>query len=171
MAGSARTGAAFGSALFFVIAPGTVAGLVPWLLTGWSSGDGPLAARVAGALLLIGSLGVLVPAFARFAVEGLGTPAPVAPTEHLVVGGLYRHVRNPMYMAVVGAILGQALVLWRAEPVVWALIAGAAMALFVRLHEEPALRRRHGAAYDDYRAAVPGWRPRLTPAPRYRRHR
>lgn len=80
-----------------------------------------------------------------------------------MVGGVYRHVRNPMYVAVVAAILGQAMVL--AQPVLLAYAAAIALlqALFVRLHEEPALRRRYGSAYDRYREAVPGWWPRLRP--------
>src|SRR5919108_2873672 len=99
-----RPAAAAGSALFFAAAPGVVAGLVPWWLTGWRV-RGPLAhwapVRLAGLILLVLGAIVLVRAFARFAVEGRGTPAPVAPTERLVIGGLYRHVRNPMYLAVV----------------------------------------------------------------------
>src|SRR6266480_5730031 len=109
-----RPAAAAGSTLFFAIAPGVVAGLVPWWLTRWQV-RGSLAhwapVRVAGLILLILGAIVLVQAFARFVAEGLGTPAPVAPTERLVVGGLYRHVRNPMYIAVTATIVGQALML------------------------------------------------------------
>ena len=109
-----RPTAAAGSALFFAAAPGFVAGLVPWWLTRWQV-RGPLAhwapVRVAGLIMLILGAIVLVQAFARFVAEGRGTPAPVAPTERLVVGGLYRYVRNPMYLAVVAAITGQGLAL------------------------------------------------------------
>jgi protein-S-isoprenylcysteine O-methyltransferase Ste14 len=154
--------AAAGSALFFAAAPGVVAGLVPWLLTHWDAGAAwwpPL--RVAGAVLVVAGAAVLVHAFARFVVEGLGTPAPVAPTERLVVGGLYRYVRNPMYLAVAATILGQALLLSR--PVLLALLAVflAAAVAFVKGYEEPALSRRYGREYEDYRRAVPGWLPRL----------
>ena len=76
-------------------------------------GDTWPALRVLGAVLIAAGLVVLVQAFVRFVVEGVGTPAPVAPTEHLVVGGLYRYVRNPMYVAVTAIIAGQALVLGR----------------------------------------------------------
>ncbi len=69
---------------------------------------------IGGLTLLAAGVLVLVHAFARFVVEGLGTPAPVAPTEHLVMGGLYRYVRNPMYLAVGAIILGQALALGQA---------------------------------------------------------
>ena len=83
-----------------------------------------------GALLVAAGAGVLVHAFVRFVVEGLGTPAPVAPTERLVVGGLYRHVRNPMYLAVVAAIAGQALLLWQAVLVPYAAIVAVAFVGF-----------------------------------------
>src|SRR5262252_8791937 len=109
-----RVTPALGSALFLVLAPGVVAGLVPWWLTDWRFGT-PLAwweaLRVPGLVLTTAATTILVIAFAHFVVEGVGTPAPVAPTQHLVVGGVYRFVRNPMYLAVVGAIIGQALLL------------------------------------------------------------
>ena len=92
-----------------------------------------------------------------------GTPAPVAPPERLVVGGLYRFVRNPMYVAVLLTILGQALVLLQPVLVVYAAIVGIAMASFVYGYEQPTLSARFGAEYDAYRRAVPGWWPRLRP--------
>jgi protein-S-isoprenylcysteine O-methyltransferase Ste14 len=146
--------------------PGTVAGLVPWALTGWDAGRAlPWAVRGFGALLIIAGLLVLVPAFVRFVVEGAGTPAPVAQTDHLVVGGVYRFVRNPMYVAVLLVIVGQALLLGRAVLLVYALVAAAAMAGFVKGYEEPHLARAYGAAYEAYRRAVPGWRPRFRRPP------
>lgn len=158
-----KSRAATGSAVFFALAPGVVAGLLPWWLTGWHTGHAPLAVRAAGALLTTAAAAVLVHAFARFVAEGAGTPAPVAPTERLVVGGLYRHVRNPMYVAVLAAITGQALLLGRPILLGYAAAAGAVMAAFVRWHEEPALRRRYGEAYERYRRTVPGWWPRIRP--------
>src|SRR6058998_4255738 len=115
------TGVAVGSAAFFMLAPGVVAGLVPWWLTGWRMREplpfwAPL--RVLGAALIVAGTVVLVYAFVQFVTEGVGTPAPVAPTERLVVHGLYRYVRNPMYLAVAAVILGQAAVLGR-----WVLLA------------------------------------------------
>jgi protein-S-isoprenylcysteine O-methyltransferase Ste14 len=157
--------AAAGSAVFFALAPGTVAGLVPWGLTRWRLGAELghwLPARLLGMLLLLAGAAVLVHAFVRFVVEGLGTPAPIAPTKRLVVGGLYRYVRNPMYVAVVLAIVGQALLLWRPVLLGWAVLAGAAMVAFVLGYEQPALAGRFGADYAAYRRAVPGWWPRLT---------
>jgi protein-S-isoprenylcysteine O-methyltransferase Ste14 len=155
--------AAAGTAAFFVLAPGVVAGLVPWLLTGWEVEE-PLPywlpLRVVGAVLLVVGVAVLVHAFVRFVVEGLGTPAPVAPTERLVVGGLYRYVRNPMYVAVEGTIVGQALLLGQLGLLVYAAFVGVAFAAFVHWYEEPTLLRQFGAEYEAYRRAVPAWWPR-----------
>ena len=157
----ARVKAAVGSVIFLVLVPGAVAGLIPWLLTSWRSSDPPVAVAVVGAVLIAAGLAVLLHAFARFVMEGIGTPAPVAPTRSLVVGGLYRHVRNPMYIAVAAVIVGQALLLGRTELLVYALAFMAVVATFVRLYEEPVLRRRFGDEYERYRRAVPAWRPRL----------
>lgn len=158
-----RTRAAAGSAAFFAAAPGVVAGLVPFLLTRWRAGDAPLALRVGGGAMVAASLPLLVSSFARFVAEGRGTPAPVAPTENLVVTGAYRYVRNPMYVAVVGAIVGQGLLLGRPVLLVYGGVALATMAAFVRWYEEPTLAERFGAQYAAYRAAVPAWWPRWTP--------
>ena len=161
-----KAAAAAGSAAFFALAPGVVAGLVPWWLTGWRASQplpywAPLG--VVGGALILGGLVVLVHAFRRFVVEGIGTPAPVAPTERLVVGGLYRYVRNPMYLAVVAIIIGQALVLGRPALLVYAAAVGGATAAFVRWYEEPTLRGQFGAQYEAYRRAVPAWWPRFRP--------
>jgi protein-S-isoprenylcysteine O-methyltransferase Ste14 len=158
--------AAVGSSAFFVVAPGVVAGLVPWWLTGWRVRESmPYAAplRAAGMVAVAAGGAVLVAAFVRFVREGAGTPAPPAPTEHLVVGGLYRYVRNPMYVAVVAVIAGQALVLGRPGLLLYALAVLAATASFVHWYEEPALADRYGARYEAYRREVPAWRPRLRP--------
>jgi protein-S-isoprenylcysteine O-methyltransferase Ste14 len=144
-----------------VLAPGVVAGLVPRWLTGWEAHDWWVPLRVIGAVLVAAGVAVLLHAFGRFVVEGIGTPAPVAPTEHLVVGGLYRYVRNPMYVAVAATIVGQALLLGRPVLLLYAAAFGAVVAAFVHWYEEPTLRRRFGAEYDAYREAVPAWWPRL----------
>jgi protein-S-isoprenylcysteine O-methyltransferase Ste14 len=158
-----RAVAAASSAVFFLVAPGVMAGLIPWWLTGWRVREplaywGPL--RVLGVALLGAGALVLVHAFGRFVAEGLGTPAPVAPPERLVVGGPYRYVRNPMYLAVTAVIVGQALALGQPLLLGYAALFVLATGTFVRLHEEPALRRRFGADYEAYRRAVPGWWPR-----------
>lgn len=155
--------AALGSALFLVVAPGVAAGLVPWLLTGWDSSDPPAWLAVLGAALVAAGAGALLHAFARFVVEGTGTPAPVAPTDRLVVGGLYRHVRNPMYVAVVATIVGQALLLGRPWLLAYAAALWLVFAAFVKGYEEPTLSARYGEQYAAYRRAVPAWWPRLRP--------
>ena len=110
--------AVLGSALFFVIAPLMLAGFVPWWVTYWEFRPaffGVDLTRILGGILIIVGVPGLVDSFARFALEGLGAPAPIAPTQKLVVTGLYRYVRNPIYIAVVAVIFGQALLFgdWR----------------------------------------------------------
>lgn len=160
-----RTRALLGSLVFLVVAPGTMAGLVPWLLTGWRSTDPWLGLQVLGVALIGAGASVLINAFARFALEGIGTPAPVAPTEKLVVGGLYRYVRNPMYIAVAATITGQALLLGRPILLAYALAFMGTVATFVRMYEEPVLERKYGEQYERYRRRVPAWWPRLPGAP------
>jgi protein-S-isoprenylcysteine O-methyltransferase Ste14 len=157
---------ALGSAVFFLVAPGTVAGLVPYLLTRWQSHNwyaATLPARILGASLLVGGLAAIVECFRRFVTEGRGTPAPIAPPTTLVVHGFYRHVRNPMYVAVLTIVVGQALLFGRFILVGYATVLWLVMHSFVVVYEEPTLRQTFGGAYDRYRAAVPRWWPRLTP--------
>jgi protein-S-isoprenylcysteine O-methyltransferase Ste14 len=158
-----RARAAVGSLVFLIVAPGVVAGLVPWLLTNWEVNEYPAPLRLLGVVLIVAGIAALLHAFLRFVVEGLGTPAPVAPTERLVVGGLYRHVRNPMYLAVGATIVGQALLLGQPILLLWAAVFAVAVVSFVRWYEEPTLRRQFGEEYEAYRQAVPGWWPRVRP--------
>jgi protein-S-isoprenylcysteine O-methyltransferase Ste14 len=161
-----RARALLGSLVFLVLAPGTVSGLVPWWLSGWQVrppflGFAPV--RVAGVALVAAGAAALLESFARFALRGLGTPAPVAPPRHLVVTGLYRHVRNPMYVANVAAVLGQALLLGDRRVLGYAAVLWLVCHLFVVGYEEPTLRRTFGEEYETFRANVPRWIPRLTP--------
>jgi protein-S-isoprenylcysteine O-methyltransferase Ste14 len=156
--------AAAGSAAFLVVTPGTVAGVLPWSFTQWDLArplDHWAPVRLCGAVLIVLGLAVLLHAFARFVTEGLGTPAPVAPTDELVTGGAYRYVRNPMYLAVAAIIIGQALLLWQLGLLLYAALFAILVWSFVHFYEEPTLRERYGASYDAYRSAVPGWHPRL----------
>lgn len=160
-----RTRSVPGTIVFLFAAPGAVAGLVPYGLTRWTLappllGLPPL--RCLGAVLMIPAMLLLLDAFARFAWEGRGTPAPIAPTESLVASGPYRFVRNPMYVAVVSLILGQGLLFGSPATLAYGLAAWLAMHLFVVFYEEPRLAADH-PAYAAYRAAVPRWLPRLTP--------
>jgi protein-S-isoprenylcysteine O-methyltransferase Ste14 len=163
-----RTLAILGSAVFLALAPGAVAGLVPWWLSRWrmeTPVTGWLPFRFLGGLLIAAGLPVLVDSFARFALEGFGTPAPVFPTKHLVVTGLYRFVRNPMYLAVVSLILGQGLVLGNLRILEYGALVWLAFHLFVLAYEEPTLRASFGREYEQFCAAVPRWIPRLYPWP------
>ena len=170
-----KTIAILGSALFFAVAPSTVAGLVPWWITRWEFRP-PFfdldATRAVGILLIVAGLPVLVDSFARFALQGLGTPAPIAPTQNLVVTGLYRYVRNPIYIALVAVILGQAVLFGDQRLLAYGVLVWLAFHAFVVGYEEPVLAGSFGTEYEDFRANVPRWIPRLTPwrAARRRNH-
>jgi protein-S-isoprenylcysteine O-methyltransferase Ste14 len=163
-----RTTAVLGSALFFVVAPFVFAGLVPWWMTRWTFRPAFLnleLTRGVGIVLVLAGVPGLVDSYARFALQGLGTPAPVAPTQKLVVTGLYRYVRNPIYVSILAVVLGQGLLFgdWRLS--VYATLIWLACHLFVLAYEEPTLQRTFGAEYESFRANVPRWIPRLTPWP------
>ena len=159
-----RPSAILGTIVFFFVAPGIIAGFIPWSLSGWRihallPGDWVLVAI--GGVLIVSGLAALIASFARFALDGRGTPAPIAPTAELVTGGFYRFVRNPMYVAVLAIIFGQALAFASLAVLIYGVIVFAAVHAFVTLYEEPTLRDTHGASYDAYVAAMPRWIPRL----------
>ena len=152
-----------GSILFFLFVPGTFAGLIPWWFTRWDPGYSNPALLVVGGVLAGAGLLALIASFARFALDGLGTPAPVAPPSTLVVTGLYRFVRNPMYVAVTLIIIGQALMFASAVLTAYGVLVWLAFQAFILTYEEPTLRVTFGDRYAAYCAAVPRWIPRLTP--------
>jgi protein-S-isoprenylcysteine O-methyltransferase Ste14 len=119
--------------------------------------------RVLGVALIVAGIPVLLDSFVRFALEGAGTPAPVAPPQRLVVGGLYRYVRNPMYVGVLAVILGQGLLLGDPQLLQYGALVWLSFHLFVVGYEEPALRRKFGAEYGKFCANVRRWTPRLRP--------
>ena len=158
--------AVIGSAVFLIIAPGFVAGLAPWWITHWQV-EAPFFGLqvlrwVGGLFIALGAVGLL-DSFVRFALQGLGTPAPVFPTRHLVVTGLYRFVRNPMYVAVLMTILGQGLIFGNLRLLEYGGLAWLVAHLFVLFYEEPTLRASFGPEYESFCAEVPRWIPRLTP--------
>jgi protein-S-isoprenylcysteine O-methyltransferase Ste14 len=104
-----------------------------------------------------------VESFVRFALRGLGTPAPVFPTQQLVISGYYRYVRNPMYVANVAIILGQAVWFASVPLLVYGALVWLSFHAFVMLYEEPTLRATYGAEYDAFCRRVPRWIPRATP--------
>jgi protein-S-isoprenylcysteine O-methyltransferase Ste14 len=160
--------ALIGSAIFLVIAPGVVAGYVPWTISRWEF-EAPFLGltmfRFAGGALTALGIAGLLECFGRFALQGAGTPAPVFPTRHLVVRGMYHHVRNPMYIAGVATILGQGLLFGNVAVIEYGAIVWLLVHLFVLLYEEPTLRASFGAEYESFCAQVPRWIPRLTRPP------
>jgi protein-S-isoprenylcysteine O-methyltransferase Ste14 len=156
--------AALGSAVFFLIAPTTVAGVVPWGISRWRL-QAPFfdlqLTRWFGVVLILLGIPVLVETFIRFALQGGGTPAPVAPPQHLVITGPNRYVRNPIYIALVAIVLGQGLILGNASLLVYGALLGIGFHIFVLAYEEPTLRGTFGAEYDTYCANVSRWLPRL----------
>jgi len=158
--------AIIGSAIFLVIAPGTLAVYIPYAWTHWHVGPALLGfpfLRVIGAIFIVAGFPVLIDSFLRFAIHGLGTPAPIAPPERLVVTGFYRHVRNPIYVAVVLLILGQGLLFGSVRLLQYGIVVWLAFFAAVLVYEEPVLRAQFGDQYRDFCANVPRWLPRVTP--------
>ena len=129
-----------------------VAGIVPWLLTRWEADEQPLALKILGGIVLAAGAVLVLETTARFAFQGRGTPAPWAPPERFVERGSYRFVRSPMYLGVLLLVVGQAWLFFELSLVSW---------------EEPGLRRRFGASYEDYTRRVRRWVPTRPRSPRY----
>jgi protein-S-isoprenylcysteine O-methyltransferase Ste14 len=155
-------------ALFFtVLMPGTALVLFPsWIVRGQPRPGVAVTEppRLLGLLLIAAGLVPLLASIRDFAVSGRGTLAPIDPPRKLVRVGLYRHVRNPMYVGVVTALLGEALFFQSRALATYAVVVWLVFHSFVVLYEEPHLRHAFGPDYDDYRSAVPRWIPRLRPA-------
>jgi protein-S-isoprenylcysteine O-methyltransferase Ste14 len=144
-----------------------VAGIVPWLITRWDADPQPLALKILGVGVLLAGGALVVETTARFALHGRGTPMPWAPPERFVERGSYRFVRSPMYLGVLLLVVGQALLLGREILIAWAAAAWLIFTAFLALYEEPQLRRRFGADYDDYRRRVGRWLPTRPRSSRY----
>jgi protein-S-isoprenylcysteine O-methyltransferase Ste14 len=161
---ASRWTAALGTTVFALIAQGIGVVLLPYAFTHWHLGTPPwpTAVRVIGAALIaVGGI-VVTWAFAQFAGEGVGIPIPGEPSsQRLIVGGPYRYLRNPLYLASVLAISGQALLLSRLVLLIYAAAFLVVTILLTHWLEDPALARRFGQQFEDYRNQVPGWWPRL----------
>jgi len=147
--------------IFTILVPGTVTILIPrWLLSAE-------AARPINALRFIGVIPIAIGAAIYFwcawdfATKGQGTPAPIDPPKELVVRGLYRFVRNPMYVGVLSILIGEAALFASSALFGYAAVVFLLFYLFVVLYEEPVLGKQFGDAYRNYCAAVPRWIPRL----------
>jgi protein-S-isoprenylcysteine O-methyltransferase Ste14 len=147
--------------LFTIFVPGTVAILIPRrLLGGFVKPPGGVLTWIGAITFVIGA-GIYFRCAWEFAVRGLGTPAPIAPTKFLVTTALHRHFRNPMYLGVAIAILGQAIVYRSLHVAEYAAVMLLIAHIFVVLYEEPTLQRQFGESYEEYRRRVPRWIPRL----------
>ena len=149
--------------LFTIVVPGTVAILIPrWLLGGFFWPENALLTWLGGVVFLCGAAVYFRCAW-EFAVRGLGTPAPIAPTKYLVTTALHRYVRNPMYLGVALAIVGEAAIFRSLHLVIYAGVMLLIAHVFVLTYEEPTLARQFGESYEEYRRSVPRWVPRLRP--------
>jgi protein-S-isoprenylcysteine O-methyltransferase Ste14 len=151
------------SLFFLILVPGLLIGYFPYLI---STTDAELfvvgvLSYLAFPLWLIGWTAMLW-CFWNFTYNGRGTPAPIDPPRELVALGLYRYVRNPMYVAGLITLLGW--ILWSPSlPLIVApFLFFAAAHLFVMLYEEPILKKKFGAAYEEYLKQVPRWTPKFT---------
>jgi protein-S-isoprenylcysteine O-methyltransferase Ste14 len=155
---------AIGTLVFVLTVPATVVGVVPYLLSRWKI-EAPLLGwsftRWIGVLVFILGAPIFTDFILRFVREGRGTPAPIAPTQHLVVRGCFRYVRNPGYVGVLAMISGQGLFFGSRAIMVYAALVAVAFHLFVVLYEEPTLRRQFGDQYASYCRRVPRWIPRI----------
>ena len=144
--------------------PGILLVAIPWWITRFRiQEDQPMWRTIAGAALILVGLISLLESLWRFVVVGRGTLVPAVPTERLVVSGLYRYVRNPMYIGVLVAITGEALLFWNLGLVIELVFVCIAMQAFVLLYEEPTLTHTYPAEYAEYRRHVHRWIPRRTP--------
>jgi len=150
------------SLFFFLLVPGLLLGVFPYRIA-----QSDVTLFDTGFLRYLAipfwtiSAGMMVWCFRDFTVKGRGTPAPVDPPRELVATGVYRYVRNPMYVSGVIALTGW--ILWSPSlPLIVALIVFFLAAhTFVVLYEEPTLKKKFGAAYDDYLKQVPRWIPKI----------
>ena len=155
------------TAVFAVIMPGLAMVYLPALVLSANGGPrDPGALRFAGLAAILVGLVLLLWCFAGFIVEGEGTPAAYDPPRQLVRGRLYRWVRNPMYVAVLEVVVGEAAGFGSVALLGYAVALWLVFHLFVTLYEEPGLAARFGLAYEAYRRAVPRWIPR-PPVPKY----
>ena len=152
---------AFKTFLFLVFAPGMVAGYIPLAMLRSGIGvDFGVFSYLAFPFWIFGSI-VILWCFWDFVQKGKGTPAPIDPPKELVASGLYRYVRNPMYVGVLAVIDGHILWFGYWSLLIYAFVSFTAFHLFVTLYEEPNLKRRFGASYEEYLKKVPRWIPRV----------
>ena len=151
----------FNTILFTILVPGTVAVLIPLWLVGDMRLHANAPATWMGAVVGVTGAAIYLRCAWEFAVNGLGTPAPIAPTKFLVTTALHRYVRNPMYIGVALVILGQSVIFRSLHLVLYAAAMLTTAHIFVVLYEEPTLLRQFGESYEEYLRTVPRWVPKL----------
>jgi protein-S-isoprenylcysteine O-methyltransferase Ste14 len=147
--------------LFTILAPGTVTVLIPsWLVGGfrWPQG-GPMTWL--GVAIFLAGAAIYFRCAWEFAVRGLGTPAPIAPTKFLVTTALHRYVRNPIYIGVFTVLVGEAVTFRSVMLLGYAAFLCVPVQVFVVFYEEPTLQRQFGESYEEYRRSVPRWIPKI----------
>ena len=151
--------------VFTVFVPGVVAGYLPLVVIG-RDGQRPGGWSYIGVVPV--AIGLLIYAWTAFdfAWTGRGTPAPIDPPRRLVVRGLYRYVRNPMYVGVLLVIMGEGLMRQSCQTIEYAFAVAFMFGALVLVLEEPLLRSQFGTAYSNYCAEVPRWLPRRSPPPK-----
>jgi len=148
--------------IFTVFVPGFWTVMMPYAVLPRGARPDVRGAGAAGWLLIAAGITLYVAcAFWGFAVRGRGTPLPLDPPKKLVIEGPYRIVRNPMYWAVGSVVLGEAAIFHSVALVQLAVVFAVGVIVFVLLFEEPELRRKFGAEYEEYCRRVPRWLPRL----------
>jgi protein-S-isoprenylcysteine O-methyltransferase Ste14 len=150
--------------IFTLVVPGAVLGLVPGMLLADGHGRVPSSLGwpgILGIVLVLAGAALYATCLHAFVTVGRGTPAPIAAPRELVAVGAYRYVRNPMYVAVLAVVIGEAILFQSSWLAVYAAVLFVAFHLFVTQYEEPSLRRRFGESYEAYRARVPRWMPRV----------
>jgi protein-S-isoprenylcysteine O-methyltransferase Ste14 len=147
--------------IFTIVVAGTMGGYIPWWLRQNAAPTTGVEAWAAIGVIAVGIGIYLSTAFWGFAMVGGGTPAPIAPTKILVVRGLHRYVRNPMYIGVALVIAGQAWLFHSQHIAIYLACVLVIVNLFVLFYEEPTLKRQFGEEYERYRARVPRWIPRF----------
>jgi protein-S-isoprenylcysteine O-methyltransferase Ste14 len=153
----------FKNLLFTVVVPGTFGVYIPMAIargTGARAGGVGLFWLLGFGLLILGTLIYLI-CVMEFAVRGRGTPAPIDAPRRLVVSGLYQYVRNPMYVGVLSVVLGWAFLSRSLELLGYAALLALVFHAFIRLYEEPALKRQFGPEYETYLTSVGRWLPRI----------
>ena len=149
------------SLLWTLLLPGVMAGFIPWRYLGVSRAQVQWQnpRHLAALVVIAAGVTLLATCIWEFARSGRGTLSPMDPPKHLVVRGLYRYVRNPMYLAVTLIVLGQALLLASLNLLLyWSFFFGI-VNLFVIGYEEPTLREQFGAEYEEYTRLVGRWIP------------